>query len=115
MANEVKKGVLFVKEVVARIKGDDAEVLGAKIARKAISAIEGQIAALQAKLVDAEDAVETATEQLKDAMYPSVMITDNKAYCDAIVRAQDNLQAKQTLLESVQHSIEVFRGIWDKF
>jgi len=115
MANEVKKGALFVKEVVARIKGDDAEVLGAKIARKAISAVEGQIAALQARLVDAEDAVETAEEKLKDAMFPSSMIHDNKNYCDAIVRAQDTLQVKQTELESVQHSIEVFRGILDKF
>lgn len=115
MANEVKKGALFVKAVVARIKGDDAEVKATKIARKAISAVEAQIAGLNAKLVDAEGELDTAKEALADAMYPSEMITDGKAYCDRIVRAQENVQAKETTLESIQHSIEVFKELLESF
>lgn len=115
MANEMKKGALFVKAVVARLKGDDAEVKGVKIARKAISAVEVQIAGLNAKQVDAEVALETAKEALADAKFPCDLITDGKAYCDKIVRAQELVQTRETELESIQHSIEFFRELLDSF
>ncbi len=115
MANDMKKGALFVKAVVAKIKGDDAEVKGIKIARKAISGVEVQIAGLDAKLVEAEERLDNAKEALDNAIFPSDMITDGKAYCDRIVRAQDSVQVAQTDLESIQRSIEFFKSILGKF
>ena len=55
----------FIKEVTARLKGDEAGVIAAKVERKALSAINGQLAALKAKLVDDETAVEDAEEALE--------------------------------------------------
>lgn len=115
MSNEAKKGALFIKQVVARIKGDDAEVLGTKIARKALSAVEGQIAALNSKKVDIEGEVEDAKEALTAAKYPDTMITSNSGYIDGIKRAQETLDAKSADLADIEASIKYFTELLASF
>jgi len=115
MSNTVKKGGLFVKEVLNRLKGDDKEALAAKISRKAISAIEGQLASLKAKEVDDENAVEEAQEALNNALYPTEMFTNNKSYCDSIVRKQEELYEAEDNLKQTKDSIVFFNSILEKF
>lgn len=111
----VKKGELFVKEVVARIKGDGAEALGAKIARKAINSVEGQLAALKAKQVDLECTMEDAEDALKTAKFPTEMITNSNNYINAIKVAHLNLEEAKTNLEDVKTSISFFEDLLNEF
>lgn len=113
--SELKQGKLFLKEVVARIKGDDAEVLGAKIARKAVSAVDGQIAALKGRKVDVEGEVEDAKEALATAKFPVVMITDNRAYIEGIKKAQEAYDKKVQDLSDVEDSLKFFDALLTTF
>ena len=115
MTTTMKKGELFVKEVINRIKGDDKEALANKIARKALSAIEGQIAALRAKEVDDENALEDAQEAFDNAVYPTELFTDNKAYCAQIASKKEKLNAAKDNLEQTKDSIAFFESQLAKF
>ena len=105
----------FVKTVVARLKGDDAEVLALKIERKANSALKGQLAALEAKVVDLENIVSDKEEALSNAIYPSTLFTDNSAYISSIQRAQTSLDDAKANLQQVVESIEYFTNLQSKF
>lgn len=115
MSTEIKKGKLFVAQVVARLKGDDAEVLAAKIARKALSAVDAQLAALRAKEVDLEGALEDANERLTEAKFPTTMITDNSSYIRGIQAAQESKDQAETNLEDVKTSIKYFEALLKEF
>ena len=108
---ELKKTELFAKEVLAKLKGDGNEALANKIARKAISAFEGQIAALKAKEVDDENSVEDAQEALANALYPTSMFSDNKSYCQNIVNHQQLLDGTIDILQQTKNSITFFEGL----
>lgn len=115
MSTEVKKGKLFIQQVVAKLKGDNNEELAAKIARKAVSAVDAQLAALRAKEVDLEGSLEDANEALNDAKFPITMITDNYAYIRNIQRAQEARDAAQTNLDDVKESIKYFETLMKEF
>jgi formylmethanofuran:tetrahydromethanopterin formyltransferase len=115
MSSNLKKGELFVKEVVARIKGDDAEAKASKIARKAISAIDVQIATLKGKVVEAEVNVESKEESLKAALYPTEVFSNNQIYCENIRRANEAFEAAKDELEDLNASIKFFEGVLAKF
>jgi len=110
MANELKKGELFIKEVLAKLKGDGAEALAAKVGRKALSAFEGQIASLNSKKVDQENAVEEAQEALDAATYPTSVFSSNQSYIDGILRAQKAVDQAQEDLDSTNKALEYFTG-----
>lgn len=109
------KGQLFVKEVIARLKGDNAEATASKIGRKAISAFEGQLAGLNANKIDQETAVEDAEEALKTAIYPTEMFSSNEAYIRNIVSAQERLDNAIEELAATEKSIKYFSSILEKF
>jgi hypothetical protein len=111
MENTSKKVNSFVKQVVARLKGDDNEVVAQRVARKAMSAIEGQIAALKAQVVDDEQRVEDAQEYLDNMIYPTSVFSDNRAYCQNIVNAHAQLENAQETLKATQDSIEFFTAL----
>jgi hypothetical protein len=111
MENTSKKVNSFVKQVVARLKGDDNEVVAQRVARKAMSAIEGQIAALKAQVVDDEQRVEDAQEYLDNMIYPTSVFSDNRAYCQNIVNAHTQLENAQETLKATQDSIEFFTAL----
>jgi len=112
---EVKKGGLFVKQVLAKLKGDDNEALANKIARKSISAIDGQVAALKSKIVDDENQVEEAEERLATAVYPTSVFSDNKSYVQRIVSAQESVDAAQANLDATKASITFFEALLTSF
>ena len=115
MANEVKKGKLFIKQVLSKIKGDNQEELAAKIARKAVSAVESQLAALRANEVDLEGDLEDAAELLDKALYPIEMITSGQEYISGIQRAHDAKAEAQEELEEVKESIIYFEALLASF
>lgn len=104
----------FMKEITARLKSDDGAVIAAQNERKANSAIKGQLAALNAKLVDDESHVEDKTEAYKVALYPTTRITDNQAYVRNIVNAKENLDGANSTLESTKESIAFFEELLKK-
>ena len=101
----------FIKEVTARLKGDEAGVIAAKVERKALSAINGQLAALKAKQVDDETAVEDAQEALNNAIFPTAVFSDNRWYVTSIQNAQDRLESAQLNLEATKESIAFFEDL----
>ena len=101
----------FIKEVTARLKGDEAGVVAAKVERKALSAINGQLAALKAKLVDDETAVEDAEEALNNAIFPTSVFTDNAMYVRNIQSRQEYLDTAKTTLDSTQETIAYFENL----
>lgn len=105
----------FVKTVIARLKGDDAEILALKIERKANSALKGQLAALEAKVVDLENIVADKEDALQNTIYPSTLFTDNSAYISSIQRAQASLDEAKENLQQVVDSIEYFTNLQSKF
>lgn len=111
----MKKGELFIKEVINRLKGDDKEALAAKIARKALSAVEGQLAALKSNKVDLEGSLEDATELLLNAKYPVEMIKDNQQYIRGIKNAQDAKDKCEEELKNVDESIKYFEELLASF
>lgn len=115
MENVIKKGTHFVAEVVARLKGDDAKAVAEKNARKAMSAVEGQLAALKAKEVDLENTVEDAQENLGNAKFPTVMIDNNQAYIRNIQKAQETFDQAEQELADVKRSIEYFNELLKSF
>ncbi len=108
---EMKKGEKFVAQVVAFLKGDGNEELANKIARKAISAFDGQVAALKAKEVDDENTVEDMEDALKEAIFPTKMFSDNKAYCQNIVYYQEKVNDAKAVLENTRASIKFFADL----
>lgn len=101
----------FAKEVSARLKGDEAGVIAAKVERKALSGFNGQIAALKAKLVDDETRVEDATEALNNAIYPTSVPTDNSRYIQNIVDAQASLDSATDTLDETVRTIAYFEDL----
>jgi len=105
----------FVKEVKGRLTGNDSDVISAKNERKANSAVNGQLAALKAKLVDDESTVEDAEEALKNALYPTSLISDNTSYVKGIKSAQERLDTANQTLTDTKDSITYYEGVLTKF
>lgn len=111
MGDVLKQGELFIREVTARLTGDDAGTKAVRIAKKAFSALNSQLAALDSAQVDAEDVVEECEEALKDAKFPKEEIKDGKKYIQGIQDAQNALDKAQQELDNVIESIEYFKKL----
>jgi uncharacterized protein (DUF111 family) len=111
MENTGKKVSSFVKEVVARLSGDNDEATAQKVARKAMSALEGQVAALKSRLIDDEQEVEDAEEALANAIYPTTVFSNAKQYCEGIANAQAKVESAKEELQSTKDSIEFFQKL----
>jgi hypothetical protein len=115
VTTEVKKGLLFIKEVSNKLKGDNVEALAAKISRKALSAVDGQIASLNSKKVDLENSLEEAQEALSEAIYPTTVFSSNEAYIQGILRAQKSVDQAQESLDATNEAHKYFTALVAKF
>lgn len=106
----MSKTTLFLKEVTARLKGDDQTVKAIKIERKALSSLNSQLASLNAKLVDDETRVENAQEDLDKAFFPTEVFSDNSSYIYGIKKAQEALDAANEDLQSTKDTIAYFES-----
>lgn len=105
----------FVKQVIARLSGDEAEVTAQKNYRKASSAVKSQLAALEAKLVDDEVKLEEATEALDNAKFPTLSISNNQSYVEKIRDAQADVEDAEEALKQTQESIGYFQKLQAEF
>ena len=97
----------FVKEVVAIIKGDDAEATGQKILRQADSAMQTHLATFKGDIISLEDKVEEATENLKLARVNNgILIVDRNQYVRNLFNARNALVDAEDALEIHKEKIE---------
>lgn len=94
----------FVKQFVASIKGDEAEVKALKAWRKAESSLQVEIALLKGKTVDLESKVDDAKESLEKARINSGNIIGTD-YINNLKIAKNNLSKAE--LELSNHKKEL--------
>jgi len=89
----------FVKQFVAAVQGDDAEVQAQKAFRSADSALKVQIASLNGDVIALEDSVSSAQEALEQAkINGGKTIQDRNYYVEQLVSAKNRLtQAEKAL------------------
>jgi len=91
----------FIKECVALIKGDDAAAVGEKIHRKAYAGLKSQISNMDGELVDLEENVKTAKDNLKLAKFNhGQLITDRTEYVKSLIVAKNELITAESDLAS---------------
>lgn len=89
----------FVKQFIAAVKGDDAEVKAQKAFRSADSALKVQIASLKGDVIKLEDDVDNATEALAKAkINGGNVISDRDYYVEQLVCAKNNLTRAEKAL-----------------
>ena len=102
---------IFVKLVVATLKGDDAEVLGLKIQKRATAALKAPLAAKEAKTLELEDIVDSAKEALTSArMNDGKVIENNVSYIQALMKANLVLEEAEEALTAHKQDIEFLTG-----
>jgi hypothetical protein len=96
----VSKTKSFVKEVVAILKGDDAEATAQKILRQADSAFKTQIASLTGDTIALEDKLEDAKESLRlSRLNYGQPISDRNSYVRSLLDAQNKVSSAEEALE----------------
>ena len=103
----MNKAKSFIKEFVAAVKGDNVEVMAAKVWRQAESGLTMQIAALKGDLIRKEDAVTDAQEELDKArINGGVQIVDRDSYVSNLISAKDNLTFTEKNLKNHKDTIK---------
>jgi chromosome segregation ATPase len=91
----------FIKQFVAKIQGDDAEVQAQKALRSAHAALTTHVAIAKADLLSREEAVENAQENLANARINNgETISDRDAYVEQLCEAKNNLNEAESDLEA---------------
>jgi uncharacterized protein (DUF111 family) len=102
---------VFLKQVVARIKGDDAKTKAVRITRKCLSAIKAQIASLESEAENAKIRLEDAEERMKGAIYPDQLFEDSVDYLQSIANAHDEVEKARQRWDAIQQSIRFFTSV----
>lgn len=90
----------FVKQFIAAVTGDDAEVKAQKAFRSADSALKVQIASLKGDVIKLEDDVENATETLAKAkINGGNTISNRDYYVEQLVEAKNSLTRTEKALK----------------
>lgn len=109
----------YVKQVLAKLTGDQDKVVAEKNYRKATSAMRGQIAAMESKIVDAEEDTHTKKEALDNVKYPVKAISElygsQERYVEAIVEAQDELTQSESNLQELKDSKTYYENLLKEF
>lgn len=106
MENKVTK---FVELVIAKLKGDENQVIAIKNERKASNGFKSQLASLDSKLSDKETELEEAKEALESAICPTNLISDINEYFSVIKNKRERMLALQDEVEMIKESIEWFK------
>jgi len=98
----------FVKEVIARLEGDDTKVVAEKNYRLANAAVKGQLSTLEGDKVKAEIKVENAEDELKRCKYPTEIIQEGSNYIRRIAANFETLESRKEDLEQIEDSIKFY-------
>lgn len=104
----------FVKQFVAKVKGDDVEVQAEKVWRQANSALKSNISVLEGDLIGKEDAVTSAQEKLDNARINNgCEITDRTSYISTLISAKESLKKAQKELDAHNATITFLNEEWE--
>lgn len=106
-----KASAKFSKGVQSRMEEGSTAGLIESIAKKAASAIDGQISGLQYQITEKTSALEAAEARLLEAIYPKEDITNPKGYCQAIANAQLAVDQAEADLVATEDSLEYFQAL----
>ena len=98
----------FLKLAVAIITGDDAEAKAIKIQSKAKAAIKAQIAVKQAEILDLEENLQTAKENLEKALANNGNLIDadgKERYITGLFSANEKLERAQKALDATNGDV----------
>lgn len=103
---------LFVKQIIATIKGDEAEATAIKIQRQATNALTPQIAVKEAMVYDLEEAINTAKEKLSNVTINfGKPIEDREQYIRDLFKAKEAVIDAEEALEDHEAEIEFLKEI----
>ena len=101
----------FVKEFVAKVKGEDAEALGQKVLRHADSALKRQISSLDGDTITLEDNLEVAKENQKLALINNGQnLTDRDLYVRNLLKAKNNVTDAEEALKLHEETIAFLKS-----
>lgn len=100
----------WVKQFIAVVKGDDAEVTAQKVFRQADSALKTQINSLEGDSIVFEDAVTEAKEKLALArLNNGKTIADRNQYVQNLLNAKNAVTEAEEALENHKVKIEFLK------
>ena len=111
------KAGLYLKELLARLKGDQVEVNASRNARLAEAAFKGNLSSLEDKLIKAEISVEEKEEALNNAILSVdaegklIPITDSEVFLRKIFDARTSLEKANADLKKVQDAIDFWTNM----
>lgn len=105
----------YVKQALAFITGDSNQVVAEQNYRSADAAINGQVYAQKAKLVQAEQKLETAKKAFEEAKYPTTVIRSTENYVQSVVAANNSVELAQEEVDEVKKAISFFEGLIAEF
>jgi molecular chaperone DnaK (HSP70) len=105
-----EEGLLFVKQIIAKMSGDNATDVAIYNYRMAKKAFEQGILTKQVEELKAQGDVDAAASALDDAMKPTVKIADTEAYLKNVVFCQNALTKAEEALEAIQNTIADFKS-----
>jgi hypothetical protein len=115
MSTTTKKVSLFVKETLARMKGETDDALALNNQRKAIVVCKQELTALEASKFAVDEAIISAKENLREAKYPVTEINAlTNDYLVNIKRAKQSLLGAEDRLEDIDYSIEETQRVLDE-
>lgn len=101
----------FVKQFVAVIKGDDAEVQAQKAWRQAQSALKTQVASLEGDVIKYEDGVTDAKEAQENARINSgKAITDRNYYVETLLESKNAVTKAEKALKDHNTKIDFLKA-----
>lgn len=105
----------FAKIVLAKITGDKSIETAERNFRKADSALSGQIAALNSRVIDLENALEDSKESYENAKYPTELIGETSSYLRQVKSAKETVDNNQSLLDEVNASLKFYKELQAEF
>lgn len=110
--SETKTKILsFAEEVAKRITGDTAGATGVANARKAMAIANSQISENKNNLVDLEEEVVEAKEDLDAIVYPTEKIGKINTYAQDVLNAEASVMEAQEAVQQAKDNI----AYWTKF
>lgn len=105
----------YVKQALAFITGDTNQVVAEQNFRSADAAVNGQVYAQKAKLVQAEQKLEAAQKALDEAKYPTTSIKNTDSYIQQLVASNNYVESAQEEVDNVKKAIAFFEGLTAEF
>lgn len=100
---------LFIKQVIALLKGEKDEVIAIKIQKKVAATFKTEIAASKAKLLELEDSLEEAKEVYQKAFVNNGELSfDKDSYLNILIDARNKVVDAEEAIAAKKDIITFF-------